>query len=432
MQFCCKKVIGVLFQSIFWFATFYGVGNNSLLDTREIEQAIQFILNDTKINKVNQPLKINADISYFGADMKYKDGNFKICEFVEARNATHLASDVFINNKIHRLTSPYWIFFVHYLDKFNLPVWFISNKKKSYLKLKFAYNESRKKKWRFLKSFEELKRDRLFIKQLHKKIKIKKGHVRSYRGIIIYIYRDDWYSERAEELSAFKKIFPQFLYINHVVTPFAKSKKVTTELFQDQELSRYRPQAKIYEKKYSEELVKRIKNDFSQPMLVIKPLNSGRSNGVIVINRENIDKELKKILPGIERYQFNYRPASSTMYEYWKHDKNTHFLIEEYCESKLLSIKNKRYDPTMRVFFIMRYDNSKIYTKILPGFWKAPLKSLDDEGSLSDRHKTQASSAPGAIRGVTISKKDVEGIRRALEEALPKIYLKMLLKQKNG
>ena len=126
--------------------------------------------------------------------------------------------------------------------------------------------------------------------------------------------------------------------------------------------------------------------------------------------------------------EYNYRPSESTSFNYWKGDKNAHFIIEEYCSSKPLMVDGKTYDPTMRMFFIQRYDKGKIYTTVLPGFWKTPPKALSEFGSLIEKHKTVLTAENGKAgrRGLTIGKKDMRGIRKALNEALPKIYKKML------
>ncbi|MBX9830996.1 hypothetical protein K2X40_03485 [Candidatus Babeliales bacterium] len=398
---------------------------------------MQALLDDTLVTKVNAKVRngLKADISFLGLDMKYNDGTLKVCEFVEGKNASALTSEAMVDGVPTRLTAPYWIFFWHYMSQFDLPVWYVGKDPQKDVTCDHSTTLSEKLYWddflrvggRYASSITELKKDVVFLECLlysQEQREIKEDRFAGYQGLIIYGYRDDRFSEHSAAIASFKKKYPQFLVLDAASTPFAASKKRTRELFEGKGLEQFRPRWGLHKKQYNAELASTILKNLKSDYVVIKPLNSGRGNGVIITHREELDETLKTIF-GTKRYAFNHRPKESSTYDYWKGDKNKFFIAEEFCESKTISVSDQPYDPTMRMFCIMRYDNGMIYTTILPGFWKVPPKSLEEEGTFTEKHKTVPTSN-NKLRGIQILPTDIQDARVLLKKMLPEVYLKML------
>ncbi|MBY0353912.1 hypothetical protein K2W90_06125 [Candidatus Babeliales bacterium] len=398
---------------------------------------MQALLDDTLVTNVDAKVRngLKADISFLGIDMKYRDGVLKVCEFVEGKNASALTSEAMVNGVATKLTAPYWIFFWHYLSQFDLPVWYIGKNPAKNVICDHSVTLSEKLYWddflrmggRYASSIPNLKKDVVFLECLltQEQLRdIKVDQFSGYQGLVIYGYRDDRFSENNLAIAAFKKQYPQFLVLDAATTPFATSKKRARELFEGKVLEQFRPRWGLHKKKYTKELVSDILKSLKSEYVVIKPLNSGRSNGVIITHREELDATLKNIFSS-KRYAFNHRPKESSTYEYWKGDTNKFFIAEEFCQSKTIEVYDQPYDPTMRMFCIMRYDNGKIYTTILPGFWKVPPKSLTEEGTFTEKHKT-VPTRNNKLRGIQIDPTDVKGARTLLKKMLPQAYLKML------
>ena len=97
---------------------------------------------------------------------------------------------------------------------------------------------------------------------------------------------------------------------------------------------------------------------------MIKPLNASRGNGVIIVDRLMLNRELKKILVDKET-----NPNDPT-YKYWITTKNKTFLVEEFISSKIILLDGKHFDATMRVIFVLSHDMNNINIDFLGAYWK--------------------------------------------------------------
>ena len=73
----------------------------------------------------------------------------------------------------------------------------------------------------------------------------------------------------------------------------------------------------------------------------------------------------------------------------------------------------------------MHYINRKPSVTILDGFWKFPAKSLDDEGSLIDKHISNVYVGSG-VRSAKVDPTDMAHIREIMPPLLKKVYMNIL------
>lgn len=210
--------------------------------------------------------------------------------------------------------------------------------------------------------------------------------ITSYGGIV---YAD---FDVVRNFNSYCKAYPGILFINAVTFPYWKDKYKMNALFDlNDELKHYKADWRLYPKKYDLLLSKRIKEEMPSAFYVIKPRREVLANGVIVVADRDLDDVLQMILkplPSLEKH-------SDNKYSYWWKNKEDTFLIEKYYNSDYLCfsipLSGKRscatryhYDATMRLAFIMQYDEGKMTYHCLGGFWKLPSKALEEEGTLNE------------------------------------------------
>jgi len=83
-------------------------------------------------------------------------------------------------------------------------------------------------------------------------------------------------------------------------------------------------------------------------------------------------------------------------YSYWLKNSDDTFIIEKYYKSDYICClhplekecsyqKEYQYDATMRIAFILQYNENKITYQFLGGFWKLPLKALQEKGTVNEK-----------------------------------------------
>jgi len=188
----------------------------------------------------------------------------------------------------------------------------------------------------------------------------------------------------------------------------------------------------VYPREYSRKLSKQIIQDLKCSWFVIKPLRSSAGNGVIITQKSKLAKVLKLIL---DKYRNNlpydntnfFNPYKPLTYTYWKHDRNSHFIVEEYVPSKLITVNKKRYDATMRVVFVMHYDRGNISLSVLDSFWKRPVKSVDEDGTFREKYISKHAPNAKQSEGLQVSKRDHRAVKSILQGFMPKVYHNMLI-----
>ena len=393
-------------------------------------QLLSDLLNTVYINSHES---FKADISYLFADCKYDGEKLKILELGEGKNGGYRTWDgVFEKGLI-------WKGFWNYAANFDIPLIYVGKLPSNHAINKIGITLQDKVAWSTFKehggtgfsSLRDLERSSFFNRLAKDEKEFDERSIKSYKGILVYKYRDDREPRHLRELESFKKRFPQFLVIDGVSRPFAANKELTDILFDDDELRQFRPQTRVYKKRYSRGLAERINNDFNCNKYVIKPLNSGMSNGVVVVPKKKLDKALRRITRNTDSAgsaTYNYRPTSTTSWGYWKGDRNPGFIVEEYVPSKLLTVHGRRFDPTIRMVFVVHHDEGRIAVNFLESWWKIPTRSLDDNCCLTQKHVSQfrgdlKTLPPEKMR---IADEDMSDLKTLMRDMLPKMFLKML------
>lgn len=399
-----------------------------------LDHHLETFISDTTI--VNIPEKnLKADISFLFIDFKYDSSTnkVKICEFGRGKT-TGLGNTpvtMSINDMPTTMFSPYWPSFWYYLaNAIDMPVWYVGIKPADHLSEQLNRTESNDAWNSFIgmggiyhETLRNLERDPLF-----QKVKFagsyKYHDLKSHKGLIIYKPT----ASDCISLSAFKKKYPQFLYLDDIGSIYGGYKHIGALLFEDSTLKEYKPCFKTYRKEYVPHLAQTIINDIKSDIFVIKPVSAGYGRGIIMVTKADLDITLQHIC--------NYKqlPIPPTAYEeqsktysHWKYNKDNVFIVEEYCPSTPLFVHGKVYDPTVRIHFILRHDSGKMYINMLGGYHKIPVKALSDEGSLTEKHKTVPYyKSDVALSALTIPSDEFTRITTALKSVLPKIYHKML------
>ena len=74
--------------------------------------------------------------------------------------------------------------------------------------------------------------------------------------------------------------------------------------------------------------------------------------------------------------------------------------------------------------FTLHYDNHKIHLTFLDGYWKLPIKSLEEKGSLTEKTKSKISKTKQ--NSGRISEYDLIILKSQLSKVLPSIYFNIL------
>jgi len=366
----------------------------------------------TKI-KGNYP----ADILYACADIKYKDGALKVCELGDGDYMSFRTAKVALNGRVQDVVSPYWGIFWHYLKQFGLPIWLVEDNGHPNA---MALAEFKKLGGRYAQSFAALTADKVFRKT--QKLKhTPGGAIKSYSGIILFRAKAEKNRERREFIK-FRREHPEFLYVNSTARDYVKRKDNTVQIFTDAGLDAFIPQSKIYPTTYNAQLVNHITRDFSSDWLVIKPVFFSLAFGINIVDKAHLDDLLKLILHDYKTIS----PHAHRCFLYWRWKHPQTFLVSEYAPSKTIEKDGKPYDPTMRVVFMMHHDKGVIHTNVIAGFWKIPVKSLNNESaSLTEKHVTIA-HAGAYYSGILADPQDWLEIKTLMHGMLPQLYETML------
>lgn len=378
------------------------------------------------------PLSFRPDVSFVIADIKYRDDALKILEFGEGpRSRFNGFDNLYGKGKI-------WNNFWHYLKGLGLSVWFV----KRNLKRTTSFENDNPFKSRIdYKAFVELggsmtcslktlEHDPIF-QELHKSER--QSFFGSYKGLIIiksvhkkHFHNSTKLCKQCSQLKAFKAKYQDFLIMDDASRVYVTSKKRSNDLFEGYELEPFRPLCRTYSKVYRKDLAEKIEHDFrDSPLIVIKPLNATKGNGVIICEKRKLDKILQYILiekgMGVQTKDMSYR--------YWSKDRNKRFIVESYEPSKIITVAGKEYDATMRVVFALHHDTQKMYVTFLGSYWKLPLKSLNEHGTLNDRSKSAISK--NRASSAVVAEEDAQKVYQILSKVLPKVYENMLCAKRN-
>jgi hypothetical protein len=308
-----------------------------------------------------------------------------------------------------------WHMLWHFFSCLNLMPWMIVNCLSNDIRLENALVEYEALGGGYARDLPALSENEIFINCLKS---VHSGdYFADYNAIIMM--KNSGYRDGSVRI--FKKKHPKALILCETLGPFGNSKLVMSSLFtSDEELKKYRPKCMVIPKKYSRKLAKKVADTLEGDCFVIKPINSSKGNGVIMVKRRDLFQTLRKILKDPSRLPDIKDPT----YGYWLRDRNKHFLIEEYAPSKLITVETKKYDATMRVIYVLFCDKGKIGITFLGAYWKLPAKSISESGLLTEKYKSCIK--PDKIGAAIVDGKDYEKVTGILRKVLPMAYIKML------
>ena len=360
----------------------------------------EFLLDDVIVT-LPEHLTDKIGISGLIVDLKYDGKNLKVLEF-----GNLISSSVESHERIYPKGLVFKRFY-NYLKSFNLAVWFTGYKNKNIETL-------RELGCSVIFKGADLRKNHTFCKLAFSREDKKYLKIEDHKIILM----SNVHRYVKEVFKNLKKDFKGFLTLNNVAYGYGVNKKKAAMLFDDDLLAHYKPQWKSYKKQFSEELVEKIKKDFDSDILVIKPIDSCWGKGIIMVNKDNLGKTLKTIFTN----KF-YAAGTSDAYSYWARDRNNEFLVESFEVSKLAIVDGKKYDPKMRVCFVLSCGGGVVNLRFLGSYWLCPLKSITDDCSLTEKHKASHGWEGGALK---VSDQDAKQVQEILGYVLPKVYIKML------
>jgi len=384
----------------------------------------------------------DADISFLIADAKFRrdpytnKGTIKILELGPGPLSKFKGYDALYGKG--KIWEKYW----KLMSKFNLPIWLVSSQASA--ATPFVYRRSfaqqngldvlKKKGGIVISSLSALENNSKFKRAA--RFKMRSPEISKYKGIVILKRPNGNRQCRctgrssagrcrlckyASAVRKFKGKYPQFLYAGEAGFPYGSSKARLARLFNDAEIKAYKPQFKICSKKYHRRLAEDITKEVTSKFLVIKPVNAWRGCGIMIIERSQLDAVLKGILVNNNLLKAMDRSAAS----YWAHDRNSTFLVESFERSKEIVYAGAKYDPTLRVVFVLIKDKESIDIKFLGFYWKLPSQPINADCSFTDKHKSKINKQLGS-GSARVSKSDKKEIKRLMREFMLTAYSKML------
>lgn len=377
------------------------------------------VLQSCKTFKTPELAAHPADITFACADIKFDGKRAMICECGDGIYMSLRPTNVEFAGNHYWEVSPFWGLVWPYLTSFGLPVWHVEDRgPKNALALEVLAQCGGK----YAPSFLALAQDARFKKCTRKNFK-PSSSIKDYAGIIVYRAKDERARDGAEFVK-FRQHHPEFIYVNETARYHIIRKHTTYKLFQDAGLDAFVPKNVVHEAVYDENLARIISSEIKQEKIVIKPTFSSLSMGVNVVDKKGLDQLLKLIFKDKHLIPKN----AHRCHNYWRSTfASKHFVAAEHMQSKRIYKDGKPYDPTMRVVFVMHHDKGSINVNILGGFWKIPVKPLDDKkATLTEKHVTIA-HAGDEFTGILLEADDAQKLKDILTPALAQAY-KYLIK----
>jgi hypothetical protein len=345
-----------------------------------------------------------VDISFVIIDLKYNElDGVKICEMQPGSMSIFSGYD-FLNGADGLVAD----LFCDAIAKYQCPVWFIKN---DICDKKFQ-REFLERGWKAAKDLNEVISDVDFLNAASIPID-NPFSLYDYHGILYA--RGHHYS-----VEEFRNRYPGIILLDAALFPNLKDKYVMDKLLQSTpKLKKIRPVSKVYPKQYSNELAQTILQDINSDILVIKPINSTKGQGVIILPKEDLDSTLHYVIGQPNKRNLMLDPDPS--YCYWAHDHNHIFLVEQFIESDPVSVpqfKNKLYDGTMRAVILLLHHHRKTDLVFLECHWKLPKISISGPGTFAEKHKSYG-KVPHFLE---VDPQVLEKVQQQITEAFNDLY----------
>lgn len=350
-------------------------------------------------------LKAPVDISFVIVDLKYNETDgVKICEVQPGSLSIFTGYDYLKGGQ--GLVAD---MFCDLLSQYQNQVWFLSE---SICDEKFK-EKFLTKGWIKEFNFKRLIADQTFINNSSLPVN-DPSKLTDYHGIL-YVRPN-----QIKSLEDFRNQYPGIIVLDAALFPHAADKSTMDKLFKSSpKLKKMRPISKLYPKQYSKALVDKILNDINSDIIVIKPKNSTKGYGVIIIAKEDLDSTLEYIL--MEKNYSRLKKETDLSYKYWARDRNDSFLIEQFIESDYVTVPqfdNNLYDGTMRAVVMLVYQQQQFNLHFLEGHWKLPLKSVSEPGTLNEKHK----SFGNIPHFLDVDPQVLQNVQQQLREGFEELY----------
>ena len=335
-----------------------------------------------------------VDISFLVADIKYsKEKGAQICEIQHEIDST-FKGDAFSNGGISLIAENFYEFFL----SCNKPVWaFLSNFSDDAIKNKLLEQSML---WNVLPSTNH-HAEELYL-QFNSLPVENSDRIENYQGFIFAnAYTSNNFSPSLEPKS--------IILIDRATLPVWKDKYKVSLCFRGTpQLESCKPRWNLYPTKYSPDLASRIANEIGSDRFVIKPRGKFKGNGVIIVDKKDLNRTLKYIFSRSKKLKKN----SDRAYRNWYYETSETFLVEEFVPSDTIIVphlKKKKYCPTLRIAFLCVFDQGNVGIHLLGGYYCLPKKAVSDSGSLHDRYKT-------SLKTIHSSKVDAQVLEKVFNE----------------
>lgn len=355
--------------------------------------------------------EIPADVSFVVIDLKYNSNDgVKICEMQQGLGCAFEGVD-FIEGK----PCAFGEIFADFLTPYFQNKWYVRHGIYRDFRLTFE----KRADWSIIPSFEKVlsyaETENFAQMNVNDSSKLS-----DYYGLVVSHHKriKDKVLKKIKGLIVLNRAFiPSF-----GDTPINDKLTVSNLLMIDETLSKIKPHWNVYPKGHSQQLINQITQDFSSDLIVIKPRAGLQGRGVIILHKSDLAKTLRYIFSKSP----NLKNDPDKAYNWWAKDKHENFIIEEFIESDPVyapHLSDDLYDGTMRVPVMLTYNEGSIDIHTLYMWWKLPPKSLNEEGSLNEKHKS-FSRAPNSY--VLVEPEVMEKVENQLKEALPILYQYLL------
>ncbi len=332
--------------------------------------------------------QLPPSLCFMVADLKFsQEHGVKICEIQDGIRS-YFDSDSFLHGG-HGTVIPNLL---SHLSDTGFKIWTLPHLFTAWQARELLHDENN---WVLKSSFREILRDPEFLK--------------SNNRTAIFVTKF-----QIKDLKKFQTRHPEILVIDSPLYQCWQDK------FKVSELLTLKPHYKLYKKQNHKLLARQIREELPCNRYVIKPRGGYCGKGVIILDADELDSTLDYILTRSPHLKNN--PDDS--YSYWFYDPHDSFIIEQFFASDPIQVphlNNQTYQPTMRIAFLMSTMNNTVETHFLGNYWLTPAKSLEEDGSLNEKHKTALPIERCCLCEPEITKQ----VQQQLREALPLFYKKL-------
>ncbi len=120
--------------------------------------------------------------------------------------------------------------------------------------------------------------------------------------------------------------------------------------------------------------------------LIIKPDNSSRAEGLLLVQRKDLDKILLAIKtrnPRVLSYDQQILYAKYLEYYSMSNNHRNTILIQEFCPGRLVSEKDHKFRVTGRAVFAVVKENNALKICMVDLFWQFPLEPMANDSKLA-------------------------------------------------